>query len=43
MRTPDLVGKYEAAHLSGETIALRGNLKLGIFAGLLTGPFVRVR
>jgi len=43
MRTPVPVGRYEIALLNGEKIALRGNLKLGIFAGLSMGPFVRAR
>jgi len=43
MRTPALVGKYETALLNGEKIALYGNLKLGIFAGLSMAPSVRVR
>jgi hypothetical protein len=40
MRTPVPVGRYETALLNGEKIALHGNLKLGIFAGLSMGPFV---
>jgi len=43
MRTPHHVGRYETAHLIGEKIALHGNLKLGIFAGLSMGLFVRAR
>jgi hypothetical protein len=35
------VGRYETANLKIEIGALHGNSKLGIFAGLLMGPFVK--
>lgn len=43
MRTSGPVGRYEIALLNGEKIALHGNIKLGIFAGLSMGSFVRAR
>jgi len=43
MRTPVPVGRYETALLNGEKIALHGNLKLGICAGLSMEPYVMAR
>jgi len=42
MRILGPVGRYETALLNGEGIALLGNLKPGIFAGLLMVHFARV-
>ena len=38
-----LAGKCETALANGDKTALHGNLKLGIFAGLQLGRFVRGR
>jgi len=41
MRKLTLVGRYKNALVNGEGTALHGNSKLGIFAGLSMGHFVR--